>query len=629
MVTFRVEWEPRENTGTATAGIIPFPRSLQPGDPLPVRRPPRRARRHGRAVGPGGRRAVARSCSSSGEPGIGKTRLASEVARRAYTRGRDWCSTAAATTRSAIPYQPFVEALTFFVDHADDDCARASAWAAIRVSSCAWCRASATGCPTCRRPCRPTPRPSSTGCSRRSRRGSRRRRPAAACSSCSTTSTGRPSPRCCCSGTSPARPSWRDCSSWRRTATPTCNARIPRRRARRSAPAARRAALRARRASRTKTSSRCSRRPPVTSSTARGVALAQLIYAETDGNPLFAGEVLRHLARDRCHRPARRDGGSRVGEVDGDRHPRRRARGDRPPPQPALRRDQQGARARGRHRAELRAAGARRSSPRWTPTSSPSARPGGRRARSSREVGVGRLHVRARARSARRCTTSFGPHGARGCTTGSPRPSPPCTRSTSILTSASSRTTTRTPSAPAMRRRRSSTRAVAGERASTQLAHDEAVGWFKQARDLLEDGSDDPLRSRRCCTGSASPRSTRARSGSATTLLEAAAAAERAATSSCSPTPRSPTAAASESHYGVVDKERVGVLERAHRRAGPRRSRRARRLARQPRVRGRVRREPRAAARARPTKPSRSRSVSATTRRSCRCSSAAASRSGT
>ncbi len=56
----------------------------------------------------------------AGEPGIGKTRLASEVARRAYRDGalvlHGRCD-----DEIGIPYQPFVEALTFFVDHADDD----------------------------------------------------------------------------------------------------------------------------------------------------------------------------------------------------------------------------------------------------------------------------------------------------------------------------------------------------------------------------------------------------------------------------------------------------------------------------------------------------------------------------
>ena len=118
VVTFRVEWEPRANTGTAMVGGIPFPRSLQPGTRFPF--VGRRVELDGlveqwqRAVD--GRRAL---ILLAGEPGIGKTRLASEVARRAYRDGtlvlHGRCD-----DEIGIPYQPFVEALTFFVDHTDD-----------------------------------------------------------------------------------------------------------------------------------------------------------------------------------------------------------------------------------------------------------------------------------------------------------------------------------------------------------------------------------------------------------------------------------------------------------------------------------------------------------------------------
>ena len=87
VVTFRVEWQPRDNTGTATAGSIPFPRSLQPGTRFPF--VGRRAELTGmveqwdRAAE--GRRALV---LLAGEPGIGKTRLASEVAAPRVPRRR-------------------------------------------------------------------------------------------------------------------------------------------------------------------------------------------------------------------------------------------------------------------------------------------------------------------------------------------------------------------------------------------------------------------------------------------------------------------------------------------------------------------------------------------------------------
>ena len=52
----------------------------------------------------------------SGEPGIGKTRLSSELARRAHAQGLTVLY-GRCDDELGVPYQPFVEALSFVVDN--------------------------------------------------------------------------------------------------------------------------------------------------------------------------------------------------------------------------------------------------------------------------------------------------------------------------------------------------------------------------------------------------------------------------------------------------------------------------------------------------------------------------------
>ncbi|MET0628548.1 MAG: AAA family ATPase [Acidimicrobiia bacterium] len=112
--TLRVEWEPRlrvEGVG------LPFPKGLEPPGRFPfIGRHPELDTLLGlwRAA-IDGQRAVA---LVSGEPGIGKTRLSSELARRAHTQGMTVLY-GRCDDELGVPYQPFVEALSFVVDNFD------------------------------------------------------------------------------------------------------------------------------------------------------------------------------------------------------------------------------------------------------------------------------------------------------------------------------------------------------------------------------------------------------------------------------------------------------------------------------------------------------------------------------
>ena len=52
----------------------------------------------------------------AGEPGIGKTRLATELARRAHREGATVLY-GRSDPESLVPYQPFITALAHFVAH--------------------------------------------------------------------------------------------------------------------------------------------------------------------------------------------------------------------------------------------------------------------------------------------------------------------------------------------------------------------------------------------------------------------------------------------------------------------------------------------------------------------------------
>ena len=111
-------------------------------------------------------------------------------------------------------------------------------------------------------------------------------------------------------------------------------------------------------------------------------------------------------------------------------------------------------------------------------------------------------------------------------------------------------------------------RAAPGNARLTQLAHEEAVGWFKQARDLLEDGNDTAALAQ-VLYGLGVAEKRAGEIEFRTTLLEAAAAAERAGDVELLANAALANSRGFYSHYGVVDKERVGVLERALAALGP------------------------------------------------------------
>ena len=170
---------------------------------------------------------------------------------------------------------------------------------------------------------------------------------------CSTTSTGPTSRRCCCSATSCARRRRCGCSSSAPTATPTSTAAI------RSptcsptcgaSPAS--TALDLHGLDGDEVDRLHGRAPPVTTSTAAGLDLAEAVHTETEGNPFFVGEMLRHLAESGRDRPARRplDQRRRAGRL---RHPRGHPRGRRPPALPPVGRGQRRARGRGGDRTEF------------------------------------------------------------------------------------------------------------------------------------------------------------------------------------------------------------------------------------------------------------------------------------
>lgn len=112
--TLRVDWEPAPST---VDGGPPFPTALKVGARIPFigRRPEFDELVRAWRSAQSGRRAVA---LVSGEPGIGKTRLAAEIARFAHAEGATVLF-GRCDDELGVPYQPFVEALAFVVEAYD------------------------------------------------------------------------------------------------------------------------------------------------------------------------------------------------------------------------------------------------------------------------------------------------------------------------------------------------------------------------------------------------------------------------------------------------------------------------------------------------------------------------------
>ncbi len=107
----------RGRAGRADDDAVPLPPALatETGRGA-VRRPRRRARHARRRATPRPRPGQRQFVLLAGEPGIGKTRLATEFARRAHREGATVLY-GRSDAESLIPYQPFVTALAHYVAH--------------------------------------------------------------------------------------------------------------------------------------------------------------------------------------------------------------------------------------------------------------------------------------------------------------------------------------------------------------------------------------------------------------------------------------------------------------------------------------------------------------------------------
>ena len=159
-----------------------------------------------------------RTALLAGEPGVGKTRLAAELARTVHDEGAIVLA-GRCDEDLGVPYQPFVEALRHFVDNAS---ARRNGSADTAGNSPGWCPSWPIGFRS-RIRFAPIRRPSATGCSTPWLPGSPPLRQRNRSCSCSTTSNGRRSrPSCFCVTWSAAPPAAASSSSER---TGTSNSR--------------------------------------------------------------------------------------------------------------------------------------------------------------------------------------------------------------------------------------------------------------------------------------------------------------------------------------------------------------------------------------------------------------------
>ena len=190
----------RGGVGPAHGPVLRPPALARPGRPVVVRGAGRRVRESGIVwkEAAGGKRAVA---LLGGEPGVGKTRLAVELARAVHANGA-LVLAGRCDEDLAVPYQPFAEALRDFVDCDAAGGGPPPASAVTAGTSPASYPRWRNGSPGSRRRGGPTRTPSASASSKRWRPGWRRRpRPKRPSSSWSTTSTGRPSRRCSCCAT--------------------------------------------------------------------------------------------------------------------------------------------------------------------------------------------------------------------------------------------------------------------------------------------------------------------------------------------------------------------------------------------------------------------------------------------
>jgi class 3 adenylate cyclase/tetratricopeptide (TPR) repeat protein len=116
---FAVVWEPLADESGVQVGAWPLPPALRlvPRAPYVGRADERALMERSRAQARTGARRVV---LLAGEPGIGKTRLASHAALRAHAEGFAVCW-GACSEDVAAPYEPWIEVCSQLVEHAPDD----------------------------------------------------------------------------------------------------------------------------------------------------------------------------------------------------------------------------------------------------------------------------------------------------------------------------------------------------------------------------------------------------------------------------------------------------------------------------------------------------------------------------
>ena len=119
MEAFAVAWEPLADESGVQVGAWPVPPALRsvPRAPYVGRADERALMERSRAQARAGARQVV---LLAGEPGIGKTRLASHAALRAHAEGFAVCW-GACSEDVAAPYEPWIEVCSQLVEHAPDD----------------------------------------------------------------------------------------------------------------------------------------------------------------------------------------------------------------------------------------------------------------------------------------------------------------------------------------------------------------------------------------------------------------------------------------------------------------------------------------------------------------------------
>ena len=229
-----------------------------------------------------------------GEPGVGKTRLAAELARIVSSNGADVLY-GRCEEDIGIPYQPWVEALRYLLAHEPRDLlgelgrgARRRA----RPGSCPTSRRDSVSNQTCHRATKTRTSPT---CSVLSSDFSLACAEGARSSSCSRTCTGPPSSRCCCCATSIASTDPRRLlivGTYRPTDLDVDHPLTDVLAAMHREPHVQRVDVHG--LSETEVVDLLEAMAGHALDDA-GIAFARAVHRETDGNPFFTNEIVRHL----------------------------------------------------------------------------------------------------------------------------------------------------------------------------------------------------------------------------------------------------------------------------------------------------------------------------------------------